>query len=329
MPTISIIIPAYNAESTILKTIESVQQQSFLDFELIIINDGSTDHTLELIDIQDPRIKIFSYENGGVSIARNRGIAHANGDFIAFLDADDLWTPDKLEMQFAALIKHPEAGVAYSWTCFLDEEGETLYTGNSVFFEGNVYAKLLLWNFLYNGSNPLIRRQALESVGGFDSTLTHGEDWEFYLRLAAIWSFVVVPKPQVLYRQTLSSASSKIEIMEKEVLRAIEKVFATVPRELQYLKKQSIANFYQFIVHLYLKRTPNIVGAKQAEEKLQTAIRLEPRILLDRKTQVLLVKLLLIRLLSPAIASHLLQYVSKIRSIRIKTSNEKFLIPRA
>lgn len=326
MPAISVIIPAYNAESTILKTIESVQQQSFLDFELIIINDGSTDRTLELIDIQDSRIKIFCYENGGVSVARNRGTSHATGDFITFLDADDLWTPDKLELQIAALLKHPEAGVAYSWTCFLDEQGKSLYTANPVLFEGNVYAKLLLWNFLYSGSNPLIRRQALESVGGFDSTLTHGEDWEFYLRLAANWSFVVVPKPQVLYRQTSSSASSKIEVMEKEVLRAIEKAFLTAPLELQYLKNQSRANFYQFLAHLYLKRTPNMFGAKQAEEKLQTAVHLYLRTLLDRKTQVLLVKLLLIRLLSPEIASYLLQYISKIRSIRIKTSGENFLI---
>ncbi len=120
MPKISIITPAYNAERTILETIESVQNQTFSNFELIVINDGSKDRTLDLLQtIKDERLKIFSYENGGVAIARNRGLSHATGDFIAFIDADDLWTPDKLELQLAALQKHPEAGVAYSWTYFM------------------------------------------------------------------------------------------------------------------------------------------------------------------------------------------------------------------
>lgn len=104
MPTISVIVPAYNAENTILETIGSVQQQTFSDFELIVINDGSNDRTLELLNsLTDSRLKIFSYENAGVGVARNRGISHATGKFIAFLDADDLWTPDKLELQLATL----------------------------------------------------------------------------------------------------------------------------------------------------------------------------------------------------------------------------------
>lgn len=322
MPTISVIIPAYNAEHTILKTIESVQRQTFLDFELIVIDDGSTDHTLELLyTIQDSRLKIFSNENGGVSVARNRGIAHATGEFIAFLDADDLWTTDKLELQLAALQQHPEAGVAYSWTHFLSEE-ELLHTDSPVFFEGNVYVQLLLWNFLYSGSNPLIRKQALESIGEFDPTLTYGEDWELYLRLAASWSFVLVPQAQILYRQTSGSASSKVELIEVAVLQVIERAFLKAPLELQYLKNQSLANLYQFLAHLYLKRIPNEFGAEQAEQKLQTAIRLHPQTLLSRKTQLIVMKLLLIRLLSPKIASHLLQYVSRIRSVRIQENTK-------
>lgn len=319
MPTISIIIPAYNAENTILKTIESVQQQSFSDFELIIINDGSTDRTLELLHkVTDDRLKIFSYANAGVSVARNRGIDHARGEFIAFLDTDDLWTQDKLLLQLAALRKHPEAGVAYSWTHFLDQQGESIYAGNPVCFQGDVYTKLLVWNFLYSGSNPLIRRQALEHIQ-FDPTLTHGEDWELYLRLAARWHFVVVPKAQILYRQTSGSASSKIEVMEKGVLTVIAKVFSTVPSELQYLKNQSLAHLYQFLSHLYIKRTPSLGEANQASQNLQKAIRLYPRILLYKKTQILLLKLLLIRGISPRKASYLLQLISKVRATRTQS----------
>lgn len=324
MPTISVIVPAYNAERTILKTIESVQKQSFSDFELIVINDGSTDRTLELLGtIKDPRIKTFSYSNGGLPVARNRGISHATGDFITFLDADDLWTPDKLELQLAALQQHPEAGVAYSWTHFMDEQGESFHAGKPVFFEGNVYARLLVGNFLDSGSNPLIRKQAIESVGKFDPTLGSCEDWDFWLRLAARWPFVVVAKPQILYRKTSGAMSSKIEVMEKYNLIVIERAFQSAPLELQFLKNQSLANLYQFLAHLYLTRISGAGGADQAAQKLRAAIRLYPRTLLDKKTQVLAIKLLLIQVLSPKMASYLLQLVSKIRATRIRDANEE------
>lgn len=322
MPTISVIIPAYNAERTILETIASVQKQTFSDFELIVINDGSNDRTLELLNtIQDTRLKVFSYSNGGLPTARNRGISHATGEFITFLDADDLWTPDKLELQLAALQQHPGAGVAYSWTHYMNEKGESFHAGKPVFYEGNVYGKLLIGNFLDSGSNPLIRRQAIDSVGEFDPTLKSCEDWEYWLRLAARWHFVVVPKPQILYRQTSGAMSSQIEVMEKYHLIVIERAFQSVPPELQSLKSQSIAYLYQFLAHLCLTRLPGASGAKQANQKLQTAIRLYPRILLNKKTLTLALKLLLIRVLSPKIASRLLQLGSKIRANRIQDSN--------
>ena len=322
MSTISIILPAYNAERTILKTIESVQKQTVSDVELIVINDGSNDHTLEVLDtVKDARMKIFSYQNGGVSVARNRGIAHAKGNFIAFLDTDDLWTSDKLEMQLAALQQHPDAGVAYSWTHFMDEEGKSFHADKHITFEGNVYADLLAENFLFSGSNPLIRRQALESVGEFDPAVIPAEDWDFYLRLAARWPFVVVPLPQILYRQTSGSASSKIEVMELGALSVIEKAFRAAPLELQPLKNQSLANLHQFLAHLYLTRISGAGGAKQAGQKLQIAIRLQPKILLDKKTQFLVIKLLLIKVLSPGIASYLLHIFSKIRATSMRDYN--------
>ena len=127
---ISIIIPAYNAEKYLESTIQSVINQTYTDWELIIINDGSNDGTLELISNfkdRDSRIKVFSYENAGVAHSRNRGIAKARGEYIAFLDADDLWTPNKLEMQLEALQNNLDVGVAYSWVDYIDETGKFLY----------------------------------------------------------------------------------------------------------------------------------------------------------------------------------------------------------
>lgn len=328
MSTISVIIPAYNVERTILEAIKSVQEQSFSGFELIVINDGSTDRTLELLNtVKDPRLKVFSYSNGGLPVARNRGISHANGNFITFLDADDLWTPDKLELQLFALQQHPEAGIAYSWTQFMDDKGQYFHGGNSVFFEGNVYTHLLLGNFLDSGSNVMIRREAIESVGNFDPTLASCEDWEYWLRLAARWPFVVVPKPQILYRLSSGAMSSKIEVMQKYHLIVIERAFQAAPPELQHLKNQSLANLYQFLAHLCLTRISGGGGAKQAAQNLRIAIRLHPQILLGRMAQVLLIKLLAIRVLSPKVASYLIQMISKVRASRIQSyNNEKAVI---
>lgn len=317
MPVISVIVPAYNAERTILETLTSVQQQTFSDFELLIINDGSSDCTLKLLQkVIDKRIKVFSYKNAGVSVARNRGIAHATGEFISFLDADDLWAPDKLALQLAALRQHPEAGVAYSWTSLINEKGELLHAGEPIAFEGDVYTKLLVRNFIYSGSNPLIRRQALDPVGEFDPTLTHGEDWEFYLRLAAYWPFVVVPKPQILYRQTQESVSSKVEVTEKAVQRAIEKAFLMAPKDLQYLKNQNLANLYQYLTGIRLAYVTNISQVEEAGQKLHMAIRLYPQTLLNRTTQRYIAKWLMMRILSPKVARYLTQTVKRIRSIR-------------
>jgi glycosyltransferase involved in cell wall biosynthesis len=316
MPTISIIIPAYNAERTILETIASVQQQTFSDFELIVINDGSTDRTLEVLQsIQDERLKIFSYENGGLPTARNRGISHASGEFIALLDADDLWTPDKLELQLAALQQHPEAGVAYSWTYFMNEKegGRSFHPCEPVFFEGNVYAKLLIGDFIYNGSNTLIRRQAIDSVGEFDPALKSCEDWDYWVRLAAHWNFVLVPKHQIFYRRFSGAMSSKVEVMKEASLTAIEKAFRAAPPELQFLKKHCLTNFNLYSGNLYLQHSKDMEGVNQAGLHLWKAIRLKPSILLSQGTQKMIIKFLLMRTISPRLTSQLLSLITKFR----------------
>lgn len=282
MPTISVIIPAYNAERTILKTVHSVQQQTFSDLEIIVVNDGSRDRTLELLQsVEDNRLKIFSYENGGLPVARNRGITRATGEFISFIDADDMWTPDKLELQLAALQQNSTAGIAYSWTAyFIDGREESIFPYKPVYFTGNVYDKLLVNNIVGNGSNILVRKQAIESVGKFETSLKSCEDWDFYIRLAAKWHFVLVPQHQILYRQSSNAMTSKVEVMEKEALKVIERAYQSAPAEYQFLKNQSLAWIYEYCTQQYLKNSTDIDGAKKASQKFWSAIRCHPRILL-------------------------------------------------
>lgn len=320
MSLISVVVPAYNAEYTIRDTITSVLKQTFSDFELIVINDGSTDKTLEVVStIQDYRIKIFSYENGGLPVARNRGISHAIGEFITFLDADDLWTQDKLELQLSALQKHPEAGLAYSWTVSMDEKGEKFYPGVSVSFEGNVYRQLLLGNFIASGSNAMLRRQAIESAGEFDPTLKSIEDWDYWLRVVRHWSFVVIPKPQILYRQSSTSMSTKVEKMENCALIVVERAFQCAPQDLQYLKSQSLAFVYHYSAELCLRHsTNNRSDFKEINKRLWMAIRLYPKILMAKKMQVLLIKWLLHQVIPTEVANSVLRLIKKVRSTPIQ-----------
>jgi glycosyltransferase involved in cell wall biosynthesis len=248
MPQISVIIPVYNSEKTIRQTIDSVLKQTFTDFELIAINDGSQDSSLEIISaIQDSRLKVFSYPNAGVSISRNRGIAQASGEFIVFLDSDDLWTADKLETQLNALRENSQAAVAYSWTDYIDEYGKFLYPGSHITLNGNVYEHILVHNFVENGSNALIRREALSEVGGFDESLFGPEDWDLLIRLAGRYHFVAVPSPQVLYRMSGNSISASVLRQEEGCLKVIEKAFERVPESLRHLKQYSIANLYKYL----------------------------------------------------------------------------------
>lgn len=316
MSTISVVVPAYNSQSTILETIDSVLEQTFTDFELIVINDGSTDRTLKLLEtVQDKRLKIYSYPNGGLPAARNRGIVRATGEFISFIDADDLWTPDKLELQLQALQTNPQAGVAYSWTICMGNNGKSFHPGVSESFQGNVYPNLLVGNFIASGSNVLIRKQAIESVGYFDESLKSCEDWDYWLRLAPKCEFAVVPKPQIIYRLSSGAMSSKLDIMEKYQTLVLDRAFASVPSELQYLKNRGYAYIHLFMTRLCLSRANDVKVVKQATEQLWKAIRFSPRILLSKEGQLLLIKLIVLRILTPKIASRILNKTVTVRNV--------------
>lgn len=246
MPSISVIVPAYNASRTIQETIESVFNQTCSDFELLVINDGSQDTTAEIVsNIQDPRLKLFSYSNAGVSAARNRGLAKASGEFVAFLDADDLWTPDKLAAQLAALQANPQAAVAYSWVDNIDESGHFLSSGWHICASGDIHAQLLMGNFIQSCSNNLIRREALSTVGGFEESLSPAEDWDIWLRLASRYPFVALPQIHVLYRRSGNSASSNLSKLATGSLKVIERNCAQSPSDNQGLRKRCIAQFYR------------------------------------------------------------------------------------
>jgi glycosyltransferase involved in cell wall biosynthesis len=143
MLKVSVIIPAYNAMNYLPETLKSVLRQTFTDFEILIIDDGSSDNLVQWVSqLVDPRIKLISQNNQGVSVARNTGITHAQGEFIAFLDADDLWEATKLEKQLHTLEDNPAVGLVYTWTAFIDQSGKFTGILLASHAEGNVWEQI-------------------------------------------------------------------------------------------------------------------------------------------------------------------------------------------
>lgn len=245
------IIPAFNAQCTIAATLESVLSQTWVEFEVIVVDDGSTDHTVEIVEQfrrRDQRVRIYSQENAGVAEARNRGIRESRGGWIAPLDADDVWVAECLEHEVQRALNTSErVGVVYSWSTRIDVTGISVSGVSAASVRGHVFPTLLCHNFLGNGSCTLIRRSAFEAVGGYDPRLTLTEDWDLYLRLAERYEFVPVRRFLVRYRQNPSGLSSDQESMahgQARILSDIQRRNARVPAWLCDLSQSNLYVYF-------------------------------------------------------------------------------------
>lgn len=222
--TVTVLIPAYNAEHTLGETLRSALAQTHEHTEILVIDDGSRDGTAGTVrDLAkgQERLRLIRQDNAGVAAARNHGLAQAQGRLIAPLDADDLWHPEKISRQVARFRDAPEAGMIYCWSTDIDEAGLILEHRLAVErAEGDVYATLVLHNFIGNGSVPLIRRDLLEQVGGWDSGLhlanAQGcEDWQLYLRLAERAPVLLAPGYLMGYRRHANAMSRDLAQMRR------------------------------------------------------------------------------------------------------------------
>lgn len=285
MPKISVIIPVYNAEKTIRQTVLSVLNQTFKDFELIIINDGSTDNTVNILQkISDPRVFIHNFPNRGLSASRNRGIKLASGDYISFIDSDDLWTECKLEHQYNKLRSEKNSGLVYSWTVFIDESGRYLSAKTPNYNSGFVFRDLFISNFIASGSNVMIRRRCLEEIEWFDESLDSGEDLEFFFRFARNWRFSFVPAYQVLYRFRNNSMSSSISKTHNALISIIEKNIYSDSSLSITTGNKAKAGIYLHLCFLSISRTKDAANLMGAIGFLGKALRSDYRILFTGRT---------------------------------------------
>jgi glycosyltransferase involved in cell wall biosynthesis len=225
-PRVTVLTATHNAAAFIEATLTSALAQTFQDFEIVVIDDGSEDDTravVERVMQSDARIRLIHQENRGPSATRNRGIGEARGTMIAFLDHDDLWLPEKLALQVALLDAHPDMGVASCYSAVIDREHRCLGWRLGGDPTGDVYAEMLEWDMISGGSVALIRRDALERVGPLDETLRFREDWDLWIRLARQVLFVTVPRTLVGYTRSPGSSSRDYEQMADEGARVLAK----------------------------------------------------------------------------------------------------------
>lgn len=247
-PKVSVVIPAYNAMTFLPETLGSVLQQTFTDIEVLIVNDGSTDAIKSwFTTVDDARVRLICQANQGLPGARNTGITEAQGEYIAFIDADDLWEPTKLEKQVQCLDAKPEVGLVYAWTLLIDQHGNSTGTVTAAQVEGNVWEKLLLGDVVGSGSAAMVRRSCFDRVGLFDTDLTSIEDCDMWVRIAAHYPFAVIKEVLVYYRQHPTSMSRDYENMAQNSRLKIEKKFAQVPFELLYLRPRAYGHAFLWL----------------------------------------------------------------------------------
>lgn len=216
---VSVIVPAHNAAKTIARTLESISAQTYRNLEILVVDDGSTDETAKIVRthaLVDKRIRLIRQDNGGVAVARNRGVSEAVGTFVAPIDSDDLWHPTKIAKQMALMRERGEkVGLVYTWSARIDEHDRIVSRRHRHTEEGHVFLTMCLGNLIGNGSSTLMRKHIVEECGGYDPTLrargAQGcEDLLLYLKIAERWEFAVVKEHLTGYRRVRGNMSSDV-----------------------------------------------------------------------------------------------------------------------
>jgi glycosyltransferase involved in cell wall biosynthesis len=282
---VTVIIPAYNQAAYIGEAIQSVLDQTYHEWELLIVDDGSTDETAAVITaFTDPRIRYIHQVNKGLPGARNRGIVQANGDYIAFLDADDAYHPDKLTVQVAHLDQNPIIGLSYSARTHIDQDGVPFWIYRA---PEQVDMHDLVVDFPFTINDLLVRRSLVEQINGFDESYRlHGEDRDFYLRLALAGCNFAGTQRSLAYRRfhakrVLKRIPERLQIM----LRALETAFTDprCPQSVVALRDYAFSKLYLYWAFHEFAQSETAA----AREDLAEAIRLDPSYL-ENDAQALL-----------------------------------------
>jgi glycosyltransferase involved in cell wall biosynthesis len=230
LPRISVIIPAFNASAFLRPCLDSVMEQTYRDFETIVVDDGSTDDTAEVVSAYGSRVRYVHKANGGTSSALNAGIQIANGEYLAWLSADDAFLPTKLERQLDQLTSDPTLKISHTAFHIIDSGGTLQKT---FVLPANMVASfsplsLIKFNMI-NGSSILFHRECLASTGGFDESIQGTEDWDMWIRMSCFFAFGYIAEPLMLYRWHEGNFSHRRQRINGAAWKMIRKTLAYPP----------------------------------------------------------------------------------------------------
>lgn len=256
MPKVSVIIPTYNRVDLLPETLKSVFLQTFTDYEIIVVDDGSSDDTRAALNplIESGKIRYHYQSHRGLSSARNTGIQNSNGKYIAFLDSDDLFTPLKLEKQVAFLDNNPDGMLLHSDYSKFASDGTFLGTRDTSFFSGWVYPHILLhWSSLMAVACVMMPSRAFKEIGLFDESLTAAEDLDMWARVAQLHPFSYLPEPLAKVRVHAASMSADKSRTNLSFRRYLQLAFDRDPELTPLLKRRVLSN-------MYVNVAQNVVG---------------------------------------------------------------------
>lgn len=303
LPLVSVIIPAYNAEKFIAATLEAVLRQTYKNIEVIVIDDGSKDRTANIVQefaLKDSRVILIKQPNMGVSASRNLAIKTSKGEYIAPVDADDIWYPEKLEKQVQCMLQsNSSVGLVYTWSVHIDEDGLLTGTYHARTHEGKVLATMFKEELIGNASVPLIRRSCLDTVGLYNTELRVLEDFDLYLRIAERYEFRVVPEFLMAYRQVIGSMSRKTLMMAQTYNSIVENIRLHHPEIPATVYNRHKADMYYWLAILS-KQSGNHGDSLSF---LTQSVLLEPRVFLFRPDFYKSLLLAILYLLSKPISS--------------------------
>lgn len=269
-PFISVVIPLYNKDKYIETTINSVLNQTFLDYEIIIVNDGSTDKSLNIVkNISHPRIRLYSNKNRGLSFSRNYGIRKAKANYVAFLDADDLWAEDFLETINKLISKYSNYYIFATNVDVLPPNKIPRLSPNP-FDEDKIKIVLNYFSITKNilaPSSLVVKKSVFEKVGLFDETINYGEEYDFYIRCFSLFDLIYYQEPKIMYRTNVPDQLTAPNKNYKRRLPDYEKYLATH-------QNSNLKNFLDFIhfelvVLFKMERNYNLVN--YYKQKIDTA----------------------------------------------------------
>lgn len=253
-PLVSAVIPNYNYAQYVGEAVASALDQTYENLEVIVVDDGSRDDSLKVLEVFGDRIKVIAQQNAGVSVARNAGVAASSGKYVAFLDSDDAWLPRKIERQVACFESDPQLGLVHVGVVDVDCDGvgrEEHISG----LNGSVPDKLLLFNsdgILGGGSGLMLPRRVFDEVGGFDERLTTSADWDICYQVASRYPVGFINEVLLRYRYHDSNMHGNIERMEADTMIAWAKAFDTDDDRIRKLKRRSYGNLHKVLAGSYL-----------------------------------------------------------------------------